>query len=115
MLIRQNFNRYLAEETISIDLVSTQKPEEPACLQANLSEAQYLTLQILILLLQGHRTVQLERLAALFPQPITFESRRRNLQRFLKLPQLRVKLLWFPLIKHIIAFFSLLRYKSYGF
>ena len=102
MLIRQNFNRYLAEETISIDLVSTQKPEEPACLQANLSEAQYLTLQILILLLQGHRTVQLERLAALFPQPITFESRRRNLQRFLKLPQLRVKLLWFPLIKHII-------------
>ncbi|CCI05495.1 hypothetical protein MICAD_1100001 [Microcystis aeruginosa PCC 7941] len=37
-----------------------------ACLQANLSEAQYLTLQILILLLQGHRTVQLERLAALF-------------------------------------------------
>jgi len=102
MLIRQNFNRYLAEETISIDLVSTQKPEEPACLQANLSEAQYLTLQILILLLQGHRTVQLERLAALFPQPITFESRRRNLQRFLKLPQLSVKLLWFPLIKHII-------------
>ncbi|MFN9673747.1 MAG: hypothetical protein ACK552_14725 [Microcystis sp.] len=73
-----------------------------ACLQANLSEAQYLTRQILILLLQGHRTVQLERLAALFPQPITFESRRRNLQRFLKLPQLRVKLLWFPLIKHII-------------
>jgi hypothetical protein len=29
MLILQNFNRYLAEETISIDLVSTQKPEEP--------------------------------------------------------------------------------------
>ena len=72
------------------------------CLQANLSPAQYLTLQILILLLQSHRTVQLEKLAALFPQPITFESRRRNLQRFLKLPQLSVKLLWFPLIKHII-------------
>ncbi|MDT3676330.1 MAG: IS4 family transposase [Microcystis wesenbergii TW10] len=73
-----------------------------ACLQASLTQAQYLTLQILILLLQSHRTVQLERLAALFPQPITFESRRRNLQRFLKLPQLSVKLLWFPLIKHII-------------
>ncbi|MFY7933089.1 MULTISPECIES: hypothetical protein [Microcystis] len=29
MLIGQDFNRYLAEETISIDLVSTQKPEEP--------------------------------------------------------------------------------------
>jgi hypothetical protein len=73
-----------------------------ACLQANLSEASYLTLQILILLLQSHRTVQLEKLAALFPQPIAFESRRRNLQRFLKLPQLNVKLLWFPLIKQIV-------------
>lgn len=64
-----------------------------ACLQASLTQAQYLTLQILILLLQSHRTVQLERLAALFPKPITFESRRRNLQRFLKLPQLSVNLL----------------------
>ncbi|WP_043997065.1 IS4 family transposase, partial [Microcystis aeruginosa] len=73
-----------------------------ACLQANLSEASYLTLQILILLLQSHRIVQLEKLAALFPQPITFESRRRNLPRFLKLPQLNVKLLWFPLIKQIV-------------
>jgi hypothetical protein len=73
-----------------------------ACLQANLSEASYLTLQIVILLLQSHRIVQLEKLAALFPQPITFESRRRNLQRFLKLPQLNVKLLWFPLIKQIV-------------
>ncbi|NCQ93733.1 MAG: IS4 family transposase, partial [Microcystis aeruginosa LG13-03] len=44
----------------------------------------------------------LEKLAALFPQPITFESRRRNLPRFLKLPQLNVKLLWFPLIKQIV-------------
>jgi hypothetical protein len=70
--------------------------------QAHLTEAQYLTLQILVLLLQSHRTVQLERLAALFPQPITFESRRRNLQRFLKLPQLSVKLLWFPLIQQIV-------------
>jgi len=73
-----------------------------ACLQANLSEASYLTLQIVILLLQSHRIVQLEKLAALFPQPITFESRRRNLPRFLKLPQLNVKLLWFPLIKQIV-------------
>jgi hypothetical protein len=52
--------------------------------------------------LQRHRIVQLEKLAALFPQPITFESRRRSLQRFLLLPQLSVKLLWFPLIKQII-------------
>jgi hypothetical protein len=33
---------------------------------------------------------------------MTYESRRRNLQRFLKLPQLSAKLLWFPLIKYII-------------
>jgi len=72
------------------------------CLQANLSPAQYLTIKLLILLLQSHRTVHLEKLAALFPQPITFESRRRNLQRFLKLSRLSVKLLWFPLIKNII-------------
>jgi hypothetical protein len=29
ILIGQDFNRYLTEETISIDLVSTQKPEKP--------------------------------------------------------------------------------------
>ncbi len=39
-------------------------------------------------------------MATLFAQPIQFESRRRNLQRFLQLPQLNLKALWFPLIKH---------------
>lgn len=77
-------------------------PFYQACLQANLTPVQYLTLQMLIALLQSHRTVQLEKLAALFAQPILFESRRRNLQRFLSLPQLSVKLLWFPLIKYIL-------------
>lgn len=71
-------------------------PFYQVCLQANLTPVQYLTLQMLITLLQRHRTVQLEKLAALFAQPILFESRRRNLQRFLLLPQLSVKLLWFP-------------------
>ena len=32
MLIGQDFWDYFAEETISIDLVSTQKPEEPKSL-----------------------------------------------------------------------------------
>ena len=72
------------------------------CLQANLSPTQYLTLEILVHLLQSYRAVQLEKLSAFFPQPITFDSRRRNLQRFLKLPQLNARLLWFPLIKQII-------------
>jgi len=52
------------------------------------------------MLLQCHKTVTLEKLATVFPQPILFESRRRCLQRFLNLPQLRIQLLWFPLLKH---------------
>ena len=50
-------------------------------------------------MLQTHRQVKLLRLADLFPQPIKKESRMRNLQRFLLLPQLSLKLLWFPIIK----------------
>lgn len=71
-------------------------------LRKHLSESQYLTLELLLLLIQSHQTVQLSTLASVFPQPIKKESRKRNLQRFLKLPQLRVKLLWFPLIKYWI-------------
>lgn len=72
------------------------------CLQANLTEAQYLTLQLLVLLLQTHRKVCLSQLATLFPQPIKYESRLRNLQRFLYLPNFTVKLIWFPIVKCII-------------
>lgn len=68
----------------------------------HLNESQYLTLQLLLLLLQAHRQVKLSVLASVFPQPIQYQSRKRNLQRFLVLPQLCVKLLWFPLIKYWI-------------
>jgi hypothetical protein len=71
-------------------------------LRAHLSETQYLTLQLLLLLLQVHRQVKLSTLASVFPQPIHYRSRKRNLQRFLVLPQLSVKLLWFPLLKYWI-------------
>ncbi len=71
-------------------------------LQSRLNPTQYLTLQLLVGLLQFQKQVRIERLAALFPQPILYESRRRYLQRFLKLPQLSVALLWFPIIKHLI-------------
>lgn len=57
-------------------------------------------LQILVLLLQFHKTLTLEKLATVFPQPIRFESRRRSIQRFLLLPQLSIQCLWFPLLKH---------------
>lgn len=66
----------------------------------HLTESQYLTLEILLLLIQSHRQVNLSTLASLFPQPIQYASRKRNLQRFLSLPRLCVKLLWFPLIKY---------------
>lgn len=56
-------------------------------------------LQILVMLLQFHKTVTIERLATVWPQPIKFASRRRSIQRFLLLPQLSIQLLWFPLLK----------------
>nr|WP_322710698.1 hypothetical protein [Nostoc sp. ChiSLP03a] len=39
-------------------------------------------LEILLMLLQFHKTVTIEKLATVFPQPIKFESRRRSIQRF---------------------------------
>ena len=81
----------------------TKKEMLPASYQTifrkHLTEQQYLTLEILLLLIQAHRQVKLSTLASLFPQPIQYPSRKRNLQRFLDLPQLCVKLLWFPLVK----------------
>ncbi|MEA5572597.1 IS4 family transposase [Calothrix sp. UHCC 0171] len=68
----------------------------------HLSEQQYLTLEVLLLLIQAHRQVKLSTLASLFPQPIKYESRKRNLQRFLVVGKFCVKLLWFPLIKYWI-------------
>ncbi|MEP0925240.1 IS4 family transposase [Leptolyngbya sp. FACHB-711] len=55
---------------------------------------------MLVALLQRERNVSMERLATLFAQPIQFESRRRNLQRFLQLPQLNLKALWFPILTY---------------
>ena len=68
----------------------------------HLSETQYLILELLILLIQSQRQVQLSRLASMFPQPIQYESRIKNLQRFLSLPKLSVRLLWFPIIKYFL-------------
>lgn len=72
------------------------------CFQASLTDTQYLTLQLLVLLLQTHRKVCLSHLATLFPQPILYESRLKNLQRFLKLPKFCAKILWFPIVKHMV-------------
>ena len=57
---------------------------------------------MLIWLLQNQKQVRIERLAATLPLPIQQNSRRRHLQRFLKLNALSVLLLWFPIIEEII-------------
>ena len=75
-------------------------PSYQQTLCAHLSESQYLSLQLLLMLIQCHRQVSLSFLASVFPQPIQYRSRKRNLQRFLALPQLHLKLLWFPLVKY---------------
>ena len=72
-------------------------------LQTYFPDSELLTLQILVWLLQAHRQVRIERLASSFPYPIKCESRRKKIQRFLILPRLSLPLLWFPLIKKIIA------------
>jgi hypothetical protein len=72
------------------------------CLNSQLNASQLLTLEMLVWLLQFHKQVRIERLAACLPLPILYESRRRHVQRFLALPQLSIPLLWFPLIKCIL-------------
>lgn len=72
------------------------------CFQRQLKDTQYLTLQILVFLLQIHKQVSIELLSTLMPYPVLFESRRRCIQRFLMLPILKIELLWFPLIKYIL-------------
>lgn len=67
-------------------------------LQSKLSRAEYLLLSCLITLLQTIKQVRLETLATALPLPITFDSRRRKLQRFISLEQLTFENIWFPIL-----------------
>ncbi|WP_237743596.1 hypothetical protein [Pleurocapsa sp. PCC 7319] len=69
------------------------------CMEKLLTPRQYATLRIVVLLLQNYRTIQIEKLASLLPIPLKYQSRRRHLQRFLMLPKLTPKCIWFPIIK----------------
>ena len=69
------------------------------CISQLLTPRQYATLRILVLMLQSYRIVQIEKLAAILPIPIKYQSRRRHIQRFLSLPQLTTGYIWFPIIK----------------
>ena len=68
-------------------------------LQSQLSRSEYLLLTILLNLLQSIRQVKLETLATALPLPITFNSRRKKIQRFLSLPQLTIEKIWFPILQ----------------
>ena len=68
-------------------------------LQTQLNRAEYLLLTILINLLQSIKQVKLEALATALPLPITFNSRRKKIQRFLSLPQLTLEKIWFPILQ----------------
>lgn len=72
-------------------------------LQKQLSANQYILLNLLVELLQGQKQVRLERLAANLPLPVLFESRRRQLQRFLISPKLAISSVWFALIKYLLT------------
>jgi hypothetical protein len=69
-------------------------------LKKQLSSAHFKLIEILLPLIQSEKQVRLERLSRVFPYPITTESRRRKLQRFLDLPNLSISLIWFPLITY---------------
>ncbi|MGV2831550.1 IS4 family transposase [Myxosarcina sp. GI1(2024)] len=67
-----------------------------------LSDDQLITLEVLVYLIQTYKQVKIERLAAYFPLPIKYESRRRRIQRFLKSSALSVSLVWFPIVKEVV-------------
>ena len=71
-------------------------------LSEQLNHSDWLMVKTLVWLLQLHKTVKIERLAACFPLAIKQESRRRRIQRFLVSTSLSVPLLWFPLIQILI-------------
>ena len=67
-------------------------------LKSQLSLAEYLLLKILLTLLQSIKKVSLETLATALPIPITFESRRKKIQRILSLRSLTIEKIWFPIV-----------------
>lgn len=71
-------------------------------LEKQLKPTEYLTLKILVYLLQLHKQISIELLASVWPYPIQFESRRRSLQRFLKSDCLDIERLWFPIVRAIL-------------
>jgi hypothetical protein len=71
-------------------------------LQKYFSESQLITLKLLVWVLQSQKKVKIERLAGTLPLPIQQNSRRRHIQRFLKVTRLSVVLVLFPRLKKLL-------------
>ena len=71
-------------------------------LKSQLTLAEYIFLKIMLHLLQSIKKVNLEKLASSLPLPIKFESRRKRIQRFLSLPNLKIEKIWFPIIAELL-------------
>jgi hypothetical protein len=67
-------------------------------LKSQFSAAEYYLLIGLIQILQSIKSLSLEKLANSLPFPILFESRKKKIQRFLMLPYLGFKTVWFPIL-----------------
>lgn len=72
-------------------------------LEKQLEPSELLLFNILINILQDLKQISLEKIATAIPLPILFESRRKKLQRFLSLPSLNIKKLWFPILPKWLA------------
>lgn len=68
-------------------------------LEKQLKPSELLFFKILINILQDIKEVSLEKISTALPIPILFESRRKKVQRFLSLPIINIKTLWFPIIE----------------
>ncbi|BAC90071.1 transposase [Gloeobacter violaceus] len=75
-------------------------------LQQQLGLDKAVFLHILLHTLQTQQNLCLERLANALPLPITVDSRRKAVQRFLLLPSLCLWHLWLPLLAQIIEHFA---------
>ena len=71
-------------------------------LKSQFSAAEYYLLIGLIQILQSIKSLSLEKLANALPFPILFESRKKKIQRFLMLPYLGFKTVWFPILLTLI-------------
>ena len=63
-------------------------------IERQLSDRQSLLLSLLVTVIHSIRDVRLETIAEALPLPILFESRRKKVQRFLRLGAMDVNRMW---------------------